>query len=92
MGLGSVRAAVTALRPGPNMPVRCHRSTHLIVVEAATPKRRAAERRDTPLSTADTSHSRYLVEWPQYEPRPIKFWFSSLPVDTPLNGSCISPS
>ncbi len=25
-----------------------------------------------------------LVEWPQDEPRPIKFWFSSLPVDTPV--------
>lgn len=25
-----------------------------------------------------------LVEWPQDEPRPIKFWFSSLPVDTPI--------
>ncbi len=25
-----------------------------------------------------------LVEWPEDEPRPIKFWFSSLPVDTPI--------
>ena len=47
---------------GPTSPVRRHRFTHLIAVEAATPKRRAAERRDRPLSTADTSRSRRSLE------------------------------
>ena len=59
MGIDPVRAVVTALRPRTDdLPVRRHRFTHLIAVEAATPQRRVAERRDRPLSTDDTSRSR----------------------------------
>ena len=40
---------------GPTSPVRRHRSIHLIAVDAATPKRFAAERRERPPSTANTT-------------------------------------
>ena len=55
-------AMVIARARGRTLPVRRFWSTHLIVVEGATLKSFAADRRDIPPSTADTSLSRKSIE------------------------------